>query len=425
MADSTAINISRIVDILNELYELVSTDAMQPVNQYAEHAVVYWHRILEGKDVLLPRLNEDGYAPDAFHFGLEQEPGNRIDAQTPGREAGASREEFAGRLQALATKLEQYFAQSGYRGSSEHCDQIMLEANHFSRFIAASCAESETVSKTASKAVSDAEFNKEANPGHGNGGGPAPADLRNIEELLNFTRSNLFVWEPVLNNVIVSWEQNALGEFDRALRDLAGLIGMDEPERESHRMLPGFPLRPQGRPRSRVTIINPVLRPLRTKPMFVARFIQMVKRLNEMSEVPDETAEGLLREIRYFITMVRNNHFMLASEPSFWERHRAGMPLIRGRPTSHPFLQDPADFFKKAILFHNRTYTVAGGGVDRIYLQVKQLERLYKFSSAVGPRSIHSQLALCLRGWEENRWETFTEGLLQLAETLRKESQGG
>ena len=409
MAESTATNISRIANILDELYDLVSSNAMQPVNQFAEHAVVYWIRILEGNDVLLPRLSRDGYVPGAFHFGLEQDLGNQIDNQTPGRKTGESRDAFAKRLQALSAKLEEYFAQSGYRGSSEHCDQIMLEVSHFSRFVSACCAESEH--------MEDA--------GLEDGGQNRPIDTQSANGPLEFTRHNLFVWEPVLNNVIVSWEQNALSEFDRALRELAGLIEMDEQEREAHRMLPGFPLRPRGRPRSRVVVINPVLRPLRTKPMFVARFGQLVRRLEEMDGVSDETTKGLLQEIRYFITMVRNNHFMLASEPSFWDKHRAGMPLVRGRPTTHPFLQDPADFFKKAVLFHNRTYTVAGGGVERFYLQVKQLERFYKFSPPVGSRKLMHQLASCLRGWEENRWDAFTEGLLNLAETLRPQSQSG
>lgn len=412
MSESSAIEFTRILTTLDELYELVSTDAVQPVNQYAEHAVVFWLRILDGKEFPLPRLTRDGYAPGAFHFGMELEHGNRIDAETPGREAGASRQAFASRLGALGGKLEEYCAQSGYRSSSEHCDQMMLEVNHFSRFIAASCKESEQMAQP-------------DGPEAENGGGGPAREGSSVSGPLQYTRRNLFIWEPALNDVIVSWEQNALSEFDRALRELAEMISSDDAEREAGRMLTGFPLRPRGRPRSRVTVTTPVLRPLRTKPMFLARFSQLVRRLEEIGDIPLHTARGLVAEVQIFITMVRTNQFMLASEPSFWDRHRPGIPLIRGRPTTHPFLHDPTDFFKKAVLFHNRTYTVAGGGVDRFYLQVKQLERFYKFSSSVGARKIRSQLDLCVRGWEENRWDAFTEGLLHLAEIFRRQSEAG
>ena len=332
-----------------------------------------------------------------------------IDSETPGRAAGAGRDAYASRLETLGAKLAEYLAQDGYRSSSELCDQIMLEVSHFSRFLAACCMEAELM----------------ARPDGGNGDRAVKPEPGKIREPLEYTRRNLFIWEPLLNDVIVSWEQNALNEFDRALRELAALVALDECEREAHRMLPGYPLRARGRPRSKVMVVDPVLRPLRTKPIFLARFGQLVRRLEELGSIPEETAVGLNQEMRHFIAMVRNNHFMLASEPSFWERHRAGMPLIRGRPTSHPFLHDPADCFKKAILFHNRTYTVAGGGVDRFYLQMKQLERFHKFHSPGGMHDFRAEVEMSLRGWEESRWDAFTEGLLRLAESLRQNSEAG
>ena len=407
MAESPAADIALVAETLDELNQLVSTNSVQPVNQFAEHAVVYWLRIVEGTDVLLPRLNENGYVPDAFHFGLEKHPENRMDMQTPVLGLGQTREIFSQRLSALGAKLEDYLAQSGYRSSSENCDQIMLEVNHFSRFLSCCCLEAEQAVLSPPRDGALDTSGKE----------------NDIRRMLDYTRDNLFVWEPTLNDVIVCWEQNALSEFDRALRELAALAGLPEQERTAHRMPPGFPLRPRGRPRSKVTVVNPVLRPLRTRPMFLVRFGQLVRRLEEIGKFPQEVLEGLVQEIRYFITMIRNNHFMLASEPSFWEKYRPGMPLIRGRPNSHPFLHDPMDFFKKAVLFHNRTYTVAGGGVDLFYLQVKQLERYYKFHSPTGTRNIRIQLDNCLRGWEENRWDAFTEGLLQLAEWMRARAE--
>lgn len=413
MAESPTADIATVAQTLEELYQLVSSNSVQPVHQFAEHAVVYWMRVVEGTDVLLPRLNREGYVPDAFHFCLEPERGNRLDADTPGLDAEQCRDAFAPRLAALREKLEQYFHQSGYRGSSEHCDQIMMEVNLFSRFLSGCCLESELAARPDGAG---------ATPG---GHEAAQVEARKKEVALRYTRGNLFTLEPVLNDVIVSWEQNSLSDFDRVLRELAALIDLPEPERGNHAMPPGYPLRPHNRPRSKVTVVNPVLRPLRTKSMFLVRHGQLARRIAEMGSLRGGLAEGLTAEMRHFITMIRGNHFMLASEPSFWVQHRAGLPLIRGQPTSHPFLHDPLDFFKKAVMFHNRTYTVAGGGVDRIFLQIKQLERYFKFHSPVGARSIRRQLDACLRGWEENRWDAFTEGLLQFAEWLRARAEAG
>ena len=183
MTESPTADIATVAQTLEELYQLVSSNSVQPVHQFAEHAVVYWMRVVEGTDVLLPRLNREGYVPDAFHFCLEPEHGNRLDADTPGLDAEECRNAFAPRLATLREKLEQYFQQSGYRGSSEHCDQIMMEANHFSRFLSGCCLESELA----------------ARPGvdHANAGGAgatpdgdeaAGEQARKIEEALRYTR---------------------------------------------------------------------------------------------------------------------------------------------------------------------------------------------------------------------------------------------
>ena len=82
-------------------------------------------------------------------------------------------------------------------------------------------------------------------------------------------------------------------------------------------------------------------------------------------------------------------------------------------------------FFKMALLFHNRTYTLAGGGLERMYLQMRQLRRFYRFPSSGGTRNRRLLIEKCLMGWEENRWKAFTGGLLALAEDIRKEAGKG
>ncbi len=384
---------------------MVMASAAQPVVQLAENAVTYWQRVVDGKDVLLPRLNEDGHVPAAYHFGMEARAESRLDAHTPGEELPAFQEEFQRRLDALAGELEAYRAQSGYRGSSEHCDQLMMEVSHLSRFLSSCCLEAEQLAGAAPSAAVP-----EGAPSPGDGGAAG---------VTRAVRRQLFIWEPLLNEVVVSWEQNSLKDFDKALQALAEPMALPDAERDAHIIPPGYPLRLRGRPRNKVSVFEPFLRPMRTNSIFNVRHTQLMARIAGSEDMSPELAGGLREEMLHFLAMIRNNRFMLANAPSFWNTHRVGLPLIRGRPTSHPFLHDPVDFFKKAVLFHNRTYTVAGGGVDRIYMQVKQLERFYKFEPAGGERLVRERLEACQRGWDENRWDTFTEELLALAERLR------
>jgi hypothetical protein len=144
--------------------------------------------------------------------------------------------------------------------------------------------------------------------------------------------------------------------------------------------------------------------------------------------MPPEQA-GLLDElaldVAHVTRMVETNRFFLATQPGFYERGRAGVPIIRGRPSTHPFHLDPAGFFKKAVLFHNGTYTIAGGGLDGMYLQLRQLERYAKFEHWSGwARSLRVPLLMSLIGWEENRWDACTEGLLGVADLFRKRAEG-
>ena len=76
-------------------------------------------------------------------------------------------------------------------------------------------------------------------------------------------------------------------------------------------------------------------------------------------------------------------------------------------------------------MFHNRTYTVDGGGADAMYMQVRQLERYHRFQLGSGTRPLKGLIDECLRGWEENRWSAFTEGLLRIGAALRAQARSG
>jgi hypothetical protein len=76
-------------------------------------------------------------------------------------------------------------------------------------------------------------------------------------------------------------------------------------------------------------------------------------------------------------------------------------------------------FFRKAVLFHNGTYTRDGGGLDLMYMQVMQLWRYLKFHAVPAGRGLFPLVEACEFGWEENRWDTFREHLLLLAINFR------
>jgi hypothetical protein len=284
----------------------------------------------------------------------------------------------------------------------------MMEVSRLSRFLSSCLLDAELLGQATPGLNKDASLDPDA-------GSEGAAG----QSLVRAVRRDFLIWEPLLNEVVVSWQQNSLTDFDRALTALRDVVTLPESERRAYQVPPGYPIRPRGRARLKVASFDPALRPLRTKSMFGVRSAQLERRIEELGYLLAGVAGELEEDMRHFISMVRRNHFMLANEPSFWDTHRPGLPLVRGRPTSHPFLNDPIDFFKKAVLFHNRTYTVAGGGIDMAYLQVNQLTRYYKFNSPAGSRVIRQHIALCQKRWEENRWDAFTEELLSLAERLR------
>ena len=403
-----------LVAELARFYERVVEQPRQPLNQLAEEAVLHWQRVLDGQDIVQPRLNERGYAPTAFHFGMEPDPANRMDdcELAAGPEAfGAALER---RLAALAGVLQAYFAQSGYRSSGERCDRTVLELARLSRFLNTWAGEGEAAHRRRWRGRPQAEqdtVNLYAPPAR--------------QERLGLLRWHLALWEPLLNAAIVAWEENQLDWFDRALRALQERLRLEPEARAAFFPQPGFPLRRRGLPRQRVIVMEPEQRPLRSRSVLWVRYNQLRERIARMPPEQAGLLDELAGDVAHVTRMVETNLFLVATQPGFYERGRAGVPVIRGRPSTHPFHLDPIGFFKKALLFHNGTYTVAGGGLDGMYLQLRQLERYAKFEHWNGwARALRPPLLLSLTGWEENRWDACTEGLLQVADQFRKRAEG-
>jgi hypothetical protein len=402
-----------IIEALGAFYAAVVEEPRQPLNQLAEEGVLNWIRVLEGQEIVQPRLNERGYAPTAFHFGMEPDAANRLDACEVARGPEGYPEALEARLQAVRGELEGYFHQSGYRSSSERCDRMLLELARLSRFVNTWAAEGELAHRRRWRGRPRAEQDTVQLYG------PTPP-----EDALGRARWQLALWEPLLNVAIVAWEENQLDWFDRALRELLALIGT-EPAARTRAFPPlGFPLRRRGLPRQRVMVLEPEQRPLRSRSVLWVRYNQLLDKVALALPAADPLLAELADDVNHFTRMVRTNLFLLASNPGFYERGRAGLPLVRGRTHAHPFLLDPMGFFKKAVLFHNGTYTVAGGGLDTMYLQLRQLERLCKFERWNDwARPLRTPLLRCLTGWEENRWDACTEGLLEVADHFRKRAE--
>ncbi|HEX7926264.1 MAG TPA: hypothetical protein VF678_01655 [bacterium] len=388
---------------LDDLHQFVIEHPEQTLHRMAENAVLHWTRVVEGKDHVQPRLNTGGYVPQGFHFGMEANPANQLDPVHPPLTVERYGEERAARMLALRHRLDQFFEHSGYRSSSDQCDQVMVEVARFSRYLSAHCAHVERTSLA------------ERLPGED----PPRMDLYQsigVETLLFQVRFHYMALEPYLNDAVVAWQQNHLEEYERALQTLneqlrATVTAMPHP--------PGFPVRALGRARQRISSFHPEQRPQRGKSMFSLRFNQLIKRMIAEGGLPLRTALQLDTEVRQFLTMAKRNHYLVSADPTFQQLGRAALNLIRNRPTSHVVLTDPMDFFKKAVMFANGTYTVAGGGIDPLYLQLRQLERYFKFEMWANGRPFRQPLERCLLHWEENRWDGFKVALLELAERVR------
>ena len=170
----------------------------------------------------------------------------------------------------------------------------------------------------------------------------------------------------------------------------------------------------------KVAVFSPQLRPLRTKSVFNARYNQLVRKVAESAGMGVLFQDDLIEDVRFVIGMIRGNVYQIANEPGFLSTARPGVPTIRGRPGTHPFLLDISEYFKKAILFDNGTYTPGGGGIDTMFLQVRQLERFFRYQGGPIARRGLATIEACTIGWEENRRKVFTHGLVEIAERLRE-----
>jgi len=406
---------SPLVAALADFHAAVVQEPRQPLNQLAEEAVQLWTRVVDGQDLVQPRLNERGYAPTGFHFGMEPDAANRLDDCDVGAGPDAFLPALEHRLAALRAWLEDYFAQSGYRSSSESCDRTLLELARLSRFLNTWAGEAEVAHRRRWRGRPQAEHDAV------NLYAPLPEGDR-----LALARWHLALWEPRLNAAIVAWEENQLDWFDRALRELQGLLAKPPAERVEAFPPLGLPLRRRSLSRQRVMVLEPEQRPLRSRSVLWVRYNQLLEKIGLAPPTMEGVFAELAEDVLHVTRMVETNLFLLASTPGFYERGRAGVPIIRGRTNTHPFLLDPVGFFKKAVLFHNGTYTVAGGGLDLMYLQLRQLERFAKFERwGDWTRSLRTPLLASLIGWEENRWDACTEGLLQVADQFRKRAEEG
>ena len=397
---------------LRQLNSCVNQEALQPLNQLAEEALVVWTRVMDGQEVVQPRLNEQGHTPTGFHFGMEKISDNRLDHCDLGKGEEGFEPALQTRLDGLLKRLEVFYTQSGYRSSSEQCDQVMLELSLASRFINAWSGEGERIFQYRTRRP-DSDASKS----------PNIYDPPSTGEFLETVRRQLAIWEPLFNAAIVAWDENQLDYFDRAMTRLLDALRLQPEHRMSLLPQPGFPLRRLGSPRQKITVYEPEQRPLRSRSVYGVRYNQLEERIRSNLSISGEVLEELLQDVIHFTRMVETNHFMLASQPGFLRRERAGVPTIRNQSNNHPYLLDPKGLLKKAVLFQNRTYSREGGGLDLMFLQCRQLERLARFDGwGDWTRPLRAPLERALIAWEENRWDAFTEALVEVAEFIRRQA---
>lgn len=429
MGDLPAESDNPLLAALRELNSCVNREALQPLNQLAEEALVVWTRVMDGQEVVQPRLNGQGHAATGFHFGMEEISDNRLDRCDLGKGQEGFDPALQSRLDGLRERLEVFFAQSGYRSSGEQCDQVMLELSRASRFLNVWSGEGERMNRnrprypdpapshppnkydTSTNDTSKDDISHEDKPARG--------------ELLGTVRRQFAIWEPFFNAAIVAWDENHLDNFTRALTQLLEALRQPPQTRMSLLPPPGFPLRRLGCPRQKFTVYEPEQRPLRSRSVFGVRSHQLEERIRSNLSISDTVLDALRQDVIHFTAMVESNHFMLASQPGFLRRAKAGVPTIRNQSKTHPYLLDPNGLFKKAVLFQNRTYSREGGGLDLMFLQCRQLERLARFDGwGDWTRPLRAPLERVSIAWEENRWDAFTEALVEVAGFIRRQAGG-
>ena len=403
-----------LLEALDALYDKISADPMQPLTMLAEEALLHWTRVLDGQDAVMPRLNESGYAPAAFHFGMEHRSNNQLDPCALVKGPDAREAETPVRLEGMLEALDSYFGGTGYRGSSDQCDRMMLELSRLSRFLNARLAAAE----------SHARGNRDPHPARREIRADGTGRIYHVQQdetVLVQARRRMAVLEPFLNAAIVSWDENHLEPFDKALKDLHEVLSLSPRDFFEFLPSPGYPLRRRGLQRQKVSIFQPEQRPLRSRSVLRVRYQQMRERLIKGSGTGPEMMQALTGDVTHFSHMVDTNLFMLGGAPGFHERSRPGLRIIRGRTRNHPFLLDPKGFFKKAVLFHNGTYSPGGGALDQMFLQLRQLERLGRFERwGDRTRPLRVPIDRGIIAWEENRLDGFTARLLEVAGLVRK-----
>jgi hypothetical protein len=394
-----------LVAALRELYDTITVHPDQTVHRLAEHSVMAWTRFVEGTGLIQPRLNAAGCVPAAFHFGMETDPEQQLDRIALGGGLDTYRSLLGARMERLRAELERFASHAGYRNSTDQCDHMLVELSRWSRFLGACCLEVERAQDGPPVAAGMAPVNLFTGAGRGT--------------LLFEARFQMFFWEPLLNDAIVAWQQNSLPDYLRTLQKLREALALPDAARQALSCEPGYPCRALGRTRSKVVVIRPEGRPLRGQSMVELRISQLIRRIESHPDGAPRVGLELEREMRHCIHMAETGVFTVAGEPSFQNVGRQALSLIRGKPSVHPFLLDPTEFFKKAVLFFNGTYTIAGGGLDLMYLQLRQLERYYRFDQWAAARDVRGPLEAALIAWEENRWREFTAGVLRVAELVR------
>lgn len=400
----------RVVKLLGQLQDVVEDNPHQPRTQLAEEALTRWQGIVEGKGSFTPFVTNHGCAIPMFHQGMNENPEDRIDPSLNLEPIHRFPDLFSERMTQYRETLSAYLERDGYRGSYLQCDQVMAHTARVSRFLSDWMAEAER------KAPGTPELS------------PVPPALRSrerrvlsAERWMPFIRWQAWLWEPLFNDVMMGWEENDLLAFDSAVHAVVAAMDMAPEERQSIFPPEGFPLRPKNGRRQRLLNLTPEIRPQKGRGVFKPKLQQLLKNL-EGSSGPFPFGNDLAVEISRFISMAKENHYMVVEPPSFHAKGGHGSLLIRGNQAVHSFALDPMEFWKKSSLFRNGTYSLEGGGLSDIYLSLRQLERHFQFGSSAQDRVRLAALRGCLMAWEENRKSEFTNQLFQLASQMRSAS---